>query len=318
MVEAVGVEARAGQEVPVYHHLGLVLRLDVEHPLLLLVEADHVVGVLVGVFGEGLDAGDLLRGQLLQGAHGIVAEEQRTVDIDGGEVLVQDGHAVVVYLDARHLFQQVDGHFALVVLDRVGIEHDGVFLDGHHGGRFSQDGFRQHDIGGAELHDDLVLARLHGHAAPHLLVSEQAHGHDRPARRDVPDGKEALVAHDGIQRVFPRFGHDNHDGAGAGGVFFIFIIGKERDGSGESAALDALLGLEGKNGQNDCEQGGDSLHGYGSWFFAVPLCKNKASGRVRRPCQSNFTNYLYRKRLMLIFGVFSKGTSTVSTLAILL
>ena len=86
----------------------------------------------------------------------------------------------------------------------------------------------------------------------------------------------------------------------------------------ELSALDALLGLEGKNGQNDCEQGGDSLHGYGSWFFAVPLCKNKASGRVRRPCQSNFTNYLYRKRLMLIFGVFSKGTSTVSTLAILL
>jgi len=28
--------------------------------------------------------------------------------------------------------------------------------------------------------------------------------------------------------------------------------------------------------------------------------------------------YLYRKRLMLIFGVFSKGTSTVSTWAILL
>ena len=58
----------------------------------------------------------------------------------------------------------------------------------------------------------------------------------------------------------------------------------------------------------------DTVLGFSPSLYA----KIRPPDDVRRPCQSNFTNYLYRKRLMLIFGVFSKGTSTVSTLAILL
>ena len=226
VVSAVRIETAACEQVPVVDGLGFIFSPDVQDALFLLVLADLVIRVLVGVFLVRTDVDHLLGGQVVERVHRGVAEEQGTVHIDSFHIFVQDRGAALRNLDARHLGQDVDGHLSLVDLDGGCTEDDGVFIDRDGRDGFFLDGGVEFVSLRLEIGDDLVFAGRDIHRMPLFGISDHRETDLCRAGRNVEDAETPALRYGGEKGVFLG-GHDNDDRSRTGNFLVIFIFRQE-------------------------------------------------------------------------------------------
>ena len=159
-----------------------------------------------------MDRYDLLCREIVEGCHWLVSKQKRTIDINGGDFLIQHRNTVFTHLHSRHLLNNVNRHFALVELDGGSMECDCVILDGqgpgcspHHCG-IQIVAFR------LQIGYDPILSGPQSDFAPLFMVSHKRKTYNRVSYRKVPHHESAVPSDHSIRSVRPL---GPSDGAGA-------------------------------------------------------------------------------------------------------